>query len=427
MSKIVKGMFDVMPKDEENWRQVQWWRFVESTARTVAERFRFQEVRTPLVEYTELFKRGVGDTTDIVEKEMYTFTDRAGRSISLRPEGTAGIVRSFVGHKVYAQPQPTKWFYMGPMYRYERQQVGRYRQFHQLGVEAFGSFDPALDAEVIALGMQFFEELGLKGVQVEINNVGDPESRARYFEALIAYFEPYKEELAEDAQNRLYRNPMRILDSKDPHTHEIAMGAPSILEYLSEDSRANLEAVKQYLDILGVNYVQNDRLVRGLDYYTQTAFEYMVDIPGAQASTIGGGGRYNGLVQEVGGPDMPGVGFGVGLERVLLALEEQKVVVPEPSRLDCYMITFDQATKRKSMELLAELRRAGLSAERDYLDRKMKAQMKVADREQARFVAILGEDELAQNTIQVKNMETGTQEAVPFDQLVTYIQTEKGR
>nr|WP_279388951.1 histidine--tRNA ligase [Baia soyae] len=420
-------MFDVMPKDEEKWRQVQWWRFVESTARDVAERFRFQEVRTPLVEYTELFERGVGNTTDIVEKEMYTFTDRAGRSISLRPEGTAGIVRSFVGHKVYAQPQPTKWFYMGPMYRYERQQIGRYRQFHQLGVEAFGSFDPALDAEVIALGMQFFEELGLKGVQVEINNVGDPESRARYFEALIAYFEPYKEELAEDAQNRLYRNPMRILDSKDPRTKEIAKGAPSILDYLSEESLANLEAVKQYLDILGVNYVQNDRLVRGLDYYTQIAFEYMVDIPGAQASTIGGGGRYNGLVQEVGGPDMPGVGFGIGLERVLLALEEQQVAVPEPGRLDCYMITFDQATKRKSMQLLAELRRAGLSAERDYLDRKMKAQMKVADREQARFVAILGEDELAQNLIQVKNMETGTQVAVPFDQLVTYIQTEKGR
>ncbi|WP_286119272.1 histidine--tRNA ligase [Thermoactinomyces sp. DSM 45891] len=420
-------MFDVMPKDEEKWRQVEWWRFVESTARNVAERFHFQEVRTPIVEYTELFERGVGDTTDIVEKEMYTFTDRAGRSISLRPEGTAGIVRSFVGHKVYAQPQPTKWFYMGPMYRYERQQVGRYRQFHQLGVEAFGSFDPALDAEVIALGMQFFEELGLKGVQVEINNVGDPESRARYFEALIAYFEPYKEELAEDAQSRLYRNPMRILDSKDPRTKEIAKGAPSILDYLSEESLANLEAVKQYLDILGVNYVQNDRLVRGLDYYTQIAFEYMVDIPGAQASTIGGGGRYNGLVQEVGGPDMPGVGFGIGLERVLLALEEQQVEVPELSRLDCYMVTLDQATKTKSMQLLAELRRAGLSAERDYLDRKMKAQMKAADREQARFVAILGGDELAQNLIQVKNMETGMQEAVSLDQLVTYIQTGKGR
>lgn len=426
MSKIVKGMFDIMPGDAEKWRQVERWRFVESKVREVADRFRFQEVRTPVVEHTELFERGVGDTTDIVEKEMYTFQDRAKRSISLRPEGTAGIVRSFVGHKVYAQPQPTKWFYLGQMFRYERQQVGRYRQFHQFGVEAFGSFDPALDAEVIALGMQFFEELGLKGVRVEINNVGDPVSRARYFEALIAYFEPYKEELAEDAQNRLYRNPMRILDSKDPRTKEIAQGAPSIFDYLSHENHANLEAVKSYLDVLGVNYVVNDRLVRGLDYYTQTAFEYMADIPGAQASTIGGGGRYNGLVQEIGGPEMPGVGFGIGIERVLLALEEQQVEIPDLNRLDCYIITFDQTTKTKSMHLLAELRRAGLSADRDYLDRKMKAQMKAADREQARFVAILGEDELAKNMIQVKNMETGTQEAVSLDQLVTYIQTEKG-
>lgn len=419
-------MFDIMPTDQEKWRESARWRYVEDCAREIARRFRFQEVRTPILEYTELFERGVGDTTDIVEKEMYTFTDRAKRSVTMRPEGTAGIVRSFVGHKAYSQPQPTKWFYMGPMFRYERQQVGRYRQFHQFGVEAFGSVDPAIDAEIIALGMQFFEKVGLKDVRVEINNVGDPASRARYFKALIAYFEPYQNELAEDAKSRLYRNPMRILDSKDPRTKEIATGAPSIFDYLSEESITNFEAVKKYLETLQVNYVINDRLVRGLDYYTQTAFEFMLDVPGAQASTIGGGGRYNGLVQEIGGPEMPGIGFGIGLERVLLALIEQQVEIPDTNQLDCYFITFDEETKMKSMELMAELRRAGLAAERDYLERKMKAQLKAADREKARFVGILGESELAQGMIQMKNLETGLQETIRLDELVSYLQSQKG-
>lgn len=419
--RIPRGTFDIMPGEVEKW---QW---VEAKAREICRCFDYKEVRTPVFEMTELFQRGVGETTDIVEKEMYTFTDRGGRSLTLRPEGTAGVVRSFVENKVFAQPQPTKWFYMGPMFRYERPQAGRNRQFHQFGVEVFGSTDPALDAEVIALGMKYFESLGLKGVRVEINSVGDAECRPVYREKLIEYFEPYKDQLSEDAQSRLYRNPLRILDSKDPRTKEIAAGAPSILDYLNEECRRHFELVQKYLNLLGVNFVVNDRLVRGLDYYTLTAFEFMVDMPGAQASTIGGGGRYNGLVQEIGGPEMPGIGFGIGLERVILALDEQKVELPLQTGLDCYLITLGEEAKFHGMKILQSLRVAGLSADRDYLDRKMKAQLKAADRAQTRFTAILGDEELSQGKIQVKNMATGEQELVEIGQLPAYLKKKISR
>ncbi|SEM72955.1 histidine--tRNA ligase [Lihuaxuella thermophila] len=417
--RIPRGTFDIMPGEVEKW---QW---VEDKAREMCRCFDYKEIRTPVFEMTELFQRGVGETTDIVEKEMYTFTDRGGRSLTLRPEGTAGVVRSFVENKVFAQPQPTKWFYMGPMFRYERPQAGRNRQFHQFGVEVFGSTDPALDAEVIALGMQYFESLGLKDVRVEINSVGDAQSRPVYREKLIEYFEPYKDQLSEDAQSRLYRNPLRILDSKDPRTKEIAAGAPSILDYLNDESRRHFESVQKYLTLLGVNFSVNDRLVRGLDYYTLTAFEFMVDIPGSQASTIGGGGRYNRLVREIGGPEMPGIGFGIGLERVILALDEQKVELPIQTGLDCYLITLGEEAKFHGMKILQSLRMAGLSADRDYLDRKMKAQLKAADRAQARFTAILGDEELSQGKIQVKDMATGEQELVEISQLPDYLKHSK--
>lgn len=413
--QIPRGTVDLLPKDCAKW---VW---MEQTARKICRLYRYQEVRTPIFEYTELFVRGVGDTTDIVEKEMYTFEDRNQRLLSLRPEGTAGVVRAFVGNKVYAEPQPTKWFYMGPMFRYENPQAGRQRQFHQFGVEVFGSTDPALDAEVIALGMEFFRALGLKGVRVEINNVGDPASRQAYFEKLIEYFSPYKDELAPEARDRLYRNPMRILDSKDPRTKEIAAGAPSILDYLNEESLAHFEAVKNYLELMNIPYVVNDRLVRGLDYYTQTAFEFVVDSQWSQAGTIGGGGRYNRLVEEIGGPDLPGVGFGIGLERVLIALEAQKGEVEIENPLDVYVISMGEEAKTVSMKLLQELRQAGFSADRDYLNRKIKQQLKTANREQAKFVLILGEEELAQGTVQVKDMETGEQEAVSLEQVVSYL------
>ncbi|TCS94909.1 histidine--tRNA ligase [Hazenella coriacea] len=417
--KIPRGTLDLLPDTTTKW---QW---VEEKARQISRRYGFSEVRTPIFETTELFQRGVGETTDIVEKEMYTFLDRKKRSLTLRPEGTAGIVRSFVENKVYAQPQPTKWFYMGPMFRYERPQAGRQRQFHQFGLEAFGSTNPALDAEVIAMGMQFFEELGLQGVRVEINSVGDAECRPVYLQKLIEYFEPYKDQLAADAQARLYRNPLRILDTKDPATKEIANQAPSILDHLNEDCAHHFEMVKKYLDALGINYVVNDRLVRGLDYYTHTAFEFMLDVKGAQASTIGGGGRYNGLVQEIGGPEMSGIGFGIGLERVVLALDEQNVSLPIDKGVDCYVISIGEEAKVTGFQLLQDLRKAGFTGDQDYLNRKMKAQLKQADRVQARWVAILGEDELKEGKVNLKNLGTGTQELVPLAEVVTYLRNNK--
>ncbi|MXQ54352.1 histidine--tRNA ligase [Shimazuella alba] len=412
---IPRGTYDILPNE------VVTWHYLEKIARQLCERYAYEEIRTPIFEETALYERGVGETTDIVEKEMYSFTDRKNRSLTLRPEGTAGVVRSFVENKVYAELQPTKWYYFGPMFRYERPQAGRYRQFHQFGVEVFGSDDPAIDAEVISLGLEFYRSLGIEGVRVGINNVGNPEIRAKYFEKLIEYFTPFEAELDTDAKSRLYRNPMRILDSKHKRTQEIATEAPSILDFLDKESMENLEQVKFYLEELQVPYDVNNRLVRGLDYYTQTAFEYMVEELGAQASTIGGGGRYNGLVKELGGPEVSGIGFGIGLERVLLALKQQNVSIPTAAPLDCFLVSMGEEAKKASVRILGELRKAGLKAERDYLDRKLKAQLKTANRLNARYVVILGEEELANNQIQIKQMETGEQTSIAMDKLVSYL------
>ncbi|RAL25749.1 histidine--tRNA ligase [Thermoflavimicrobium daqui] len=413
--RVPRGTFDILPEE------VNIWHYIERQVQEICRRYRYREVRTPLFEHTELFVRGVGDTTDIVEKEMYTFNDRGDRSLTLRPEGTAGVVRSFVEHKMYGQSLPSKLYYFGPMFRYERPQAGRNRQFHQFGIEVFGSHDPAIDVEVIAVGMDLFKSLGLKEVEVEINSVATPEIRQNYFEKLIEYFTPYQEELAKDARERLHRNPMRILDSKDPRTKEIAADAPSILDFLDEECLSYFNQVKRYLDLLEIPYRVNDRLVRGLDYYTHTAFEFVVDIPGAQASTIGGGGRYNGLVQEIGGPEMPGVGFGLGIERIILACKAQGVELPIHDQLDCFIVTIGEEAKLHSIQLLHDLRQAGLACERDYLDRKVKGQMKAADRENARFVVILGEEELERKEINVKSLETGEQEQIPLDTVVDYL------
>ena len=412
---VPRGTDDLLPGEVEKW---QW---MEETARKICRLYGFREIRTPLFEHTEIYQRGVGEATDIVEKEMYSFYDRGERALTLRPEGTAGVVRSFVEKKVFADPQPTKWYYIGPMFRYENPQAGRRRQFHQFGVEVFGSADPALDAEVIALGMHFYQALELEDVRVEINSVGDQETRERYRKRLIDYFEPVKDSLSKEARERLYKNPLRILDSKDPKTKEIAMEAPSILDDLSEPARQHFEQVKSYLDVLKIPYVINDRLVRGLDYYTHTAFEFMVDVPGAQAGTIGGGGRYNGLVEEFGGPEMPGFGFGIGLERVLLALEEQKVEIPVEDGIDCYLITIGEKAKTAGAKWLKALREAGIAADQDYLGRKMKAQFKAADRSNARFAVILGEDEMEQGRINVKHLDSGEQETIELEQLIPYI------
>ena len=398
--------------------QVERWQIVEAKAREICRRFNFREIRTPMFESTDLFRRGVGEATDIVEKEMYTFQDRGDRSLTLRPEGTAGVVRAYVENKLYGEPDLTKLYYMGPMFRYERQQAGRYRQFHQFGVEALGSADPALDAEIIALGYTFYTEVGLKGVRVEINSVGTPEVRAAFRSDLLQFLEPKHSLLCKDCQARMDRNPLRVLDCKVDQPH--FEGAPSILESLDEECSVHFEKVKLHLADMGIPYEINSRLVRGLDYYTHTAFEFKAEGIGA-IDTIGGGGRYNGLVGEIGGPDQPGVGFGLGLERTVLILEHQQGREAEPSGIDVYLVALGEAAEREVTKQLQRLRLAGLSAERDYGGRKMKAQMKSADRFSARYTAILGDDELASGQIALKAMDTGEQRMVALEELAAAI------
>ncbi|MFB9327209.1 histidine--tRNA ligase [Paenibacillus aurantiacus] len=393
---------------------VEKWQFVESKAREICRRYNFREIRTPMFESTELFQRGVGETTDIVEKEMYTFTDRGDRSLTLRPEGTAGAVRAYVENKLYGEPDLTKLYYIGPMFRYERQQAGRYRQFHQFGVEALGAVDPALDAEVIALGYTFYKEVGLTGVTVEINSVGTPEVRAAFRARLLEFLNPKRELLCKDCQSRIDRNPLRVLDCKTDQKH--FEDAPSILDSLDEYCQQHFEALQRHLTAMEVPFRVNSRLVRGLDYYTLTAFEYKCEGIGA-IDTIGGGGRYNGLVAEIGGPDQPGVGLGLGLERTVMLLENQQVELPTLHAIDVYMVALGESAEQEITRILHTLRSKGIAAERDYQGRKMKAQMKSADRLQARYTAILGDDELARGEIALKEMATGQQRFVPISQL----------
>ena len=411
-----KGTQDLLPD------QLPVWQFIEQTARDVCRRFHYKEIRTPIFEHTELFQRGVGETTDIVEKEMYTFLDKGNRSISLRPEGTAGVVRAYLENKLYAEPEVCKLFYTGPMFRFERPQAGRSRQFHQFGVEVFGSNDPALDAEVIALGLMIYQELGLRGVRVEINSVGNAAVRAAYRQKLLDFLEPMKDRLCNDCRSRMQRNPLRVLDCKvDQDKFD---GAPEILDALDEECSTHFEAVKEHLTRMGIPFVVNPRLVRGLDYYTHTAFEYKAEGIGA-IDTIGGGGRYNGLVSQFDpNVNQPGIGFGLGMERIALVMEAQGCPIPRHDRLDVFVIGMGEEAERETTGLVYRLRAAGIAAERDYLGRKMKAQLKAADRLEARFVAILGDEELAAGEITVKTMATGEQIRVPLTDFIEWIRRQ---
>lgn len=403
------GTQDVLPGAVERWQ------FVEAKARSVCRTFLYQEIRTPIFESTELFQRGVGETTDVVEKEMYTFTDKGERSMTLRPEGTAGVVRAYVENKLYGDPDITKLYYIGPMFRYERPQAGRYRQFHQFGIEAFGSSDPSLDAEVIALGAQFYEEIGLKGFTLEINSVGTPAIRAVFRDKLLSFLEPKRETLCKDCRSRMDRNPLRVLDCKVDQEH--FEGAPSLLDNLDEECEAHFEAVKNHLQAMGIEYTINPRLVRGLDYYTHTAFEFKAAGIGS-IDTIGGGGRYNGLVSDIGGPEQTGVGFGLGMERLLLVLEKQGVELPVANKPDVYFVALGAEAEQRIVPLLFEARKSGLAAEKDYGGRKMKAQLKSADRLGASYAAILGDEELARGEIVLKHLADGEQETIAIDVLV---------
>jgi len=395
-----RGTRDILPAE------IFYWQRLEETARDILARAAYQEIRTPLFEQTALFERGIGEATDIVGKEMYSFQDRGDRWLTLRPEGTAGVVRAFTEHKLHTQGVQRLW-YIGPMFRYERPQAGRQRQFHQLGVEVLGSADPRADAEVIAIATDLLQALGVSHWQLDLNSVGNLEDRQRYREKLVAYFTPYAAELDSDSQERLNRNPLRILDSKDPHTIEIAQAAPSILDHLGEDSQRHFEQVQQCLSNLGIPYRINPRLVRGLDYYTHTAFEMIVDNLGAQA-TLCGGGRYDRLVGELGGPDTPAVGWAIGLERLVLLL--QQLQLPLHSTLDFYLVAKGTEAEIQALALAQALRRAGFAIELDLSGSAFGKQLKRANRSGAPACLILGDAEAEQKTVQLKWLATGDQQ-----------------
>ncbi|HIS29388.1 MAG TPA: histidine--tRNA ligase [Candidatus Avamphibacillus intestinigallinarum] len=415
--KAPRGTEDLLPG------QVEIWQYAESVIKDVVKHFNYKEIRTPIFEHTELFQRGVGDSTDIVQKEMYTFKDRGDRSITLRPEGTAAVVRAYVENKMYGLPtQPVKLFYFAEMFRYERPQHGRTRQFHQFGVEVLGSNQPAIDAEVINLAMTCYEKLGLKSLKLVLNSLGDQESRTNYRKALIEHFTPYKNELCHDCQSRLEQNPLRILDCKKDREHQAMQTAPSILDYLNESSRTYFEDVKHYLDLMEIPYVVDANLVRGLDYYNHTAFEIMSEADGFGAiTTLAGGGRYNGLAEDVGGPETPGMGFAMGFERLIMALQVEGVQLPLLDAIDCYVVSFGEAANESAIRLTNTLRQNGISADQDYEGRKMKAQMKSASRNHAKYVCIIGESEVEEKTVMVKAMDTGEQESVREQDILTYL------
>ncbi|MGF6948312.1 histidyl-tRNA synthetase [Neobacillus sp. B4I6] len=402
---IPRGTQDILPGEVEKWQ------LIEEKARELCEKYQYKEIRTPIFEHTDLFSRGVGDSTDIVQKEMYTFEDRGKRSLTLRPEGTAAVVRSYVEKKMFGLPnQPVKLYYMGPMFRYERPQAGRFRQFVQFGIEALGSNDPAIDAEVISLAMNLYKEMGLKKLKLIINSLGDKESRNAHRDALVNHFKPRIGEFCHDCQNRLEKNPLRILDCKVDREHELMETAPSILEFLNDFSKNYFEKLQRYLTQLDIPFEVDANLVRGLDYYNHTAFEIMSNAEGFGAiTTLCGGGRYNGLAEEIGGPETPGIGFALSIERFIAALNAEGIELEINESIDCYLAALGEEAKDYTVGLLQQLRRAGFSAERDYLNRKIKAQFKAADRLKAKYVAVLGDEELKNNKINVKNMATGEQ------------------
>ena len=417
MINLPRGTQDILPGESEKWQYLEQ-KFIE-----LCSRYNYKEIRTPIFEHTEVFQRGVGDTRDIVQKEMYTFTDRGDRQLTLRPEGTASVARAYVQHKLHGQvKQPQKLFYHGPMFRYERPQAGRMRQFVQFGIEALGSADPAIDAEVIDFAMTLYQSLGLKSLRLVINTLGDQESRTAHREALIKHFTPVKDELCSDCQVRLDKNPLRVLDCKRDHDHPSMATAPKILDFLTEDSRIYFEQVKKYLDELEIDYVVDPNLVRGLDYYNHTAFEIMSEAEGFGAiTTLSGGGRFNGLIEELDGPATPGIGFALSVERFLLALDAEGIELPVEQSLDAYIVALGEEAELKASGLMKNLRAAGLQVDKDFLAKKMKAQFKAADRENAKFVLIIGDQELEKEVVLIKEMASGTQEAVPFDSIINYI------
>ncbi len=408
ITNAIKGTQDTLPGEAY---KVQ---YVESAMRETAENFGFREMRTPVFEHTELFQRGVGETTDVVQKEMYTFLDKGERSITLRPEGTSGSVRAFLEHGLFNEALPQKIYYLTSCYRYEKPQAGRLREFHQFGVECFGAGEPAADAEAISLANEIFNYLGIDGLSLEINSIGCPVCRKEYHKALKEYFEKYKDDLCETCLGRLDRNPMRILDCKSPVCREIAKGAPTVLEYLCDDCKAHFEGVKKYLDAMDIKYTVNPQIVRGLDYYTRTVFEFVSNEIGAQG-TVCGGGRYDGLIGEMGGNPLPACGFGLGIERLLLLMDKKNAEFPEPKKTDLYIASMGENANFKAAEIAKDLRSEGLCVQFDTVGRGFKAQMKYANKIGASYVLVLGDNELETGEIKLKNMADGKEREMNLD------------
>ena len=407
-----KGTQDILPADSGKWQDV------ENVARETFKKYNYGEIRTPMFEHYEVISRSVGDTTDIVTKEMYDFHDKGDRHITLRPEGTAPVVRSYVENKLFAPEvqKPVKVYYIGSMFRYERPQAGRLREFHQLGVECFGSKNPATDVETIAMAYQLFNTLGIKDVTLHLNSLGNTESRLAYRQALIDYLTPMRESLSKDSQRRLDENPLRVLDSKEKEDKVAVENAPSILDYLDEESQAHFDEVRTMLDSLNIPYVIDTNMVRGLDYYNHTIFEFITTIDKSEL-TICAGGRYDSLVEYFGGPETAGFGFGLGLERLLLVLDKQGIELPEEESLDVYIAVLGSGANGKALELVQAIRYQGFKAERDYLGRKIKAQFKSADTFKAKTVITLGESEVESGEVNVKNNTTREEVTVSFEEL----------
>lgn len=408
ITKAVRGTLDLLPS--ESYKS----QYVESVFFDISKNFGYKEIRTPVFEHTELFLRSVGETTDVVQKEMYTFTDRGERSLTLKPEGTAGVARAFLEHGLFNEPLPQRLSYFTPCYRYDKPQAGRYREHHQLGVECFGASSPAADAEIIALAHHVITFLGLKDIRLEINSIGCPECREKYNQALKEYFTAHKENLCETCHSRLDKNPMRILDCKSPICTEIADKSPSILDYICEDCDEHFKGLKRYLDVMEISFNVNPRVVRGLDYYTRTVFEFMTADKSGMI-TVCGGGRYDRLVEEIGGSPMPACGFGMGIERLILQMENQGTLFPEPERCELYIASTDDESALFAAGLAAQVRDAGIPCQSDICNRSLKAQMKYANKLGAIYTAVIGGNEIETGKVGVKNMDTGESAELDFE------------
>lgn len=412
ITKAIKGTKDVLPKD------VHKNQYIEGTCLDIASKYGYKEIRTPVFEHTELFQRSVGDTTDVVQKEMYSFDDKGGRNITLRPEGTAGAARSFLENGLSNEALPQKVCYITSCYRYEKPQAGRLREFHQFGIECFGTQSPLADAEIISLAKSIFDELGVTDLSLEINSIGCPECRAEYHKALKEYFSAKKDELCDTCRERLERNPMRILDCKSPVCSEISKNAPVVIDYLCNDCKEHFEAVKKYLNTAGIEYTVNPQIVRGLDYYTKTVFEFVSNSIGAQG-TVCGGGRYDGLIEELGGQKTPSLGFGMGLERLMLLLEAQGCEFPESEKTDLFIVALGDKATLKAIEIAKDMRAEGFSCQYDLNGRGLRAQMKYADKLGAKFTIVLGDNEIDEGIAKLKNMTSGEETEIALATFVS--------